>query len=132
MKLDPIQGMNTYSINESRLKNSESKFSEVLKKAQSSQDKEKLINACQEFESLFIHQMISQMRAAIPEGGLLPKSQGEKIFEDMLDEQYALKMSKSGGIGLAKILYEDLSKNLASTNDDEPSTADIPDNSIDK
>ena len=70
-------------------------------------DDAKLMEACQQFESIFIHQMISQMRATIPEGGLFEKARG-KDFQDMLDHEYAQNISKAGGIGLAKILYDQL------------------------
>lgn len=112
MKVDANLGTSALQMASSKMKNSENKFAQILHKAQGTDDQKKLMEACQEFESVFVHKMISQMREAIPEGGLIPKSQGEKIFQDMLDEQYALKISKSGGMGLAKILYDSLSANL--------------------
>jgi len=112
MKVDANLGTSAFQVASSKMKNSENKFAQILHEAQGTDDQKKLMEACQEFESIFVYKMISQMREAIPEGGLIPKSQGEKIFQDMLDEQYALKISKSGGMGLAKILYDSLSANL--------------------
>ncbi|MFZ7102091.1 MAG: rod-binding protein [Peptococcaceae bacterium] len=113
MKIESGMNINSLQAANSKMKNSEDKFQQILKNAQGTDDKEKLMEACQQFESVFVHKMIAQMRAAIPEGGLIPKGQGEKIFQDMLDEQYAQKISKAGGMGLAKILYDQLSANLS-------------------
>jgi len=116
MKIDPLSSSINLTLAASKAQNSENKFQEILNKAaKGKEDDEKLMDACQQFESIFVHQMISQMRAAIPEGGLFEKSQGEKIFQDMLDEKYAENISKAGGIGLAKILYNQLSDTLKKT-----------------
>lgn len=111
MKIDPKTSINNLPLTMNKLNNSDKKFAEILNKVEKGKDEEaKLMDACQQFESIFVHQMISQMRATIPEGGLFEKSQGEKIFQDMLDEKYAENISKAGGIGLAKILYDQLSE----------------------
>ncbi|MGI6227271.1 MAG: rod-binding protein [Peptococcales bacterium] len=109
MKIDINSNINNLPLATSKINNSDKKFAEILTKVENGkEDNAKLMDACQQFESIFIHQMISQMRATIPEGGLFEKSQGEKIFQDMLDEKYAEKISQSGGFGLAKILYDQL------------------------
>ncbi|WP_050069682.1 rod-binding protein [Anaerosalibacter massiliensis] len=70
-------------------------------------DKE-LMDVCKEFEAVFIHMMLKEMRKTIPDNGLIEKSTATKIFEDMFDEEMAKKMSDSeeDGIGIAKILYD--------------------------
>jgi flagellar protein FlgJ len=109
MKIEPNTTINNLTLATGNVKNSDNKFAEILNKVEKGKDDDaKLMEACQQFESIFIHQMISQMRATIPEGGLFEKSQGEKIFQDMLDHEYAQNISKAGGIGLAKILYDQL------------------------
>ena len=85
------------------------KFAEILKEAQKDQEDTKLKEVCQQLESIFVHQMLSQMRNSIPKGGFIQANQGEKIFQDMLDQEYAQKMSKAGGIGLADLMYRQLS-----------------------
>ncbi|NLT94385.1 MAG: flagellar biosynthesis protein FlgJ [Clostridia bacterium] len=113
MKIEPNNTINNLTLAAGKVKNSEGKFSEILNKVEKGKDDAaKLMEACQQFESIFIHQMISQMRATIPEGGLLEKSTGEEIFQDMLDQQYAENISKAGGIGLAKILYDQLAPRI--------------------
>ena len=71
----------------------------------SKKDKE-LMDVCRDFESIFIHMMLKEMRKTIPDGGFVEKSTANKIFEDMFDEEISKEVSKNGeGIGLAKVLY---------------------------
>ncbi len=75
-----------------------------------SQDKEKLKEACQQFESIFINYMLKSMRATVPDGGLFEKGVAYDIVQSMHDMALAEEISLSGGIGLAKQLYDELSK----------------------
>lgn len=57
--------------------------------------------AAQAFESLFLEQLMKEMRAATPEGGLFKRGFAEKTFEEMLDRTYAGLMAKRGGVGIS-------------------------------
>ena len=84
-------------------------------------DKEKkLRESCEGFESIFIQKMWEQMRATIPESGLL-KGREEKFWQSMYDQELAKTMAGAGGIGLADMMYEQLSHSLRSAS---KSTAD--------
>lgn len=74
----------------------------------SEQEQLKLKKTCQDMESVFINLMLSNMRNTVQRSELLPESTGEKIMRSMLDQEMATKMSKAGGIGLAQLLYEQL------------------------
>ena len=74
----------------------------------SEQEQLKLRKTCQDMESVFINLMLSNMRNTVQRSELLPESTGEKIMRSMLDQEMATKMSKAGGLGLAKLLYEQL------------------------
>lgn len=63
----------------------------------------------QEFESLFLQQMLGAMRKTIPEGGLTETSHGREIFTEMLDAEMAKSASRQGGVGLADLIYRQLS-----------------------
>lgn len=67
----------------------------------------------QEFESLFLNEMMKAMRSAnavFAEGNFM-NSNESKTYQDMHDQQLAVTMSKSGGgIGLADVLERQLSK----------------------
>ena len=71
-------------------------------------DKEALRQACQQFESLFLHQIMKGMRKTVVEGEILHGGNAEKIFMDMKDQAVSENMAESGGLGLAEILYSQL------------------------
>ena len=81
----------------------------------------KLREACEGFESIFIQKMWQEMRNAVPKGGLF-QGREEKFWQDMYDQELSKSMTKSGGIGLADMMYEQLSKSLG---DASKSTADM-------
>jgi soluble lytic murein transglycosylase-like protein len=60
----------------------------------------------QDFESLFIHQMLKSMRNTVPKDEEM--SSGRRIFTEMLDEQIANTASRTGNFGLAQIIYKEL------------------------
>ncbi|MEE8300361.1 MAG: rod-binding protein [Desulfatiglandales bacterium] len=64
--------------------------------------------ACAEFESIFITYMLKSMRNTVVEGGLLAKSNEGKIIDSMFDEKLGLGIANSGGIGIGKMLFEQL------------------------
>ena len=78
-------------------------------KGSPSTNKDRLQAACSEFESLFVSYMMQQMRETVPQDGLLQKSQAEKIYTGMLDNEIAKSISTGRGLGLAKAMYEQLS-----------------------
>ena len=65
----------------------------------------RLKEVSQEFESLFLNQMFKTMRNTIPKDDMLNGGLKQEIFEDMLYNEYAVNMSKSGGIGLGDLVY---------------------------
>jgi Rod binding domain-containing protein len=75
-------------------------------------DKEKKLRAsCEAFESVFIQKMWEQMRATVPDGGML-KGREEKFWQGMYDQELSKSMASAGGIGLADMMYEQLSRTL--------------------
>ena len=75
-------------------------------------DDAKLRDASNEFEAIFIQQMLKTMRKTSLESDFINKSEGEKIFRSMLDEQYAILSAKSGRLGLGEMIYQQLKSNL--------------------
>ena len=75
--------------------------------------REALRESAKQFEAVFVYQMISAMRKTVSESSLTPKSNGQKIFESMLDEEWSKKLvNKSGSGSLSEILYRQLSTNM--------------------
>lgn len=69
----------------------------------------KLMNTCIEMESIFVSRMLKEMRNTLPKEKLIDGGFAEKIFDDMLYDEYALNLSKTSNLGLGKMLYNELS-----------------------
>ncbi len=53
--------------------------------------------------------MMQQMRRTVPQNPLFGGGQGEQLFTSMLDSEVAKSISQQRGIGLAPVLYRQLS-----------------------
>jgi len=74
-------------------------------------DQEKALKeACAQFESLFIHQLFKGMRKTVAESKLIHGGNSEKIWEDMRDQALSEELAKGEGLGLARLLYEQLTQ----------------------
>ena len=83
-------------------------IAKVNKKNLSEQDERRLEEACAEFESLFIYQVMKQMRKTIMKSGLTSGGKGEEIFTSMMDQELSKLMSSRQGLGLRDVLIEQL------------------------
>jgi peptidoglycan hydrolase FlgJ len=69
----------------------------------------KLHQAAQQMESLFVDMLFKEMRKSAPSTSLTGKvSNAEQTFGEMLDTKRAEELSKSGALGIGKILEEQL------------------------
>jgi len=84
------------------------------------QDEAKLRKACQDFEAVFIGQIWKQMRSSVPKDGMF-HSKEEESYLSMFDQELSGKMSRSGGIGLSDLLYDNLSQRLVNASRDTDS-----------
>lgn len=73
-------------------------------------DEQKLRKACKEFESILIHQLLTIMRQSIPKTDLFGDRREEELFNSMLDEEIAKQISLTNPLGIADMLYAQLSK----------------------
>lgn len=79
---------------------------------QKASQEQALREAATKFEEFFVNEMFKEMRNEVNPSKLLPKSQGEKIFRGMLDEQYAKSIADSNRFGLGQLIYEQSKKYL--------------------
>jgi murein DD-endopeptidase MepM/ murein hydrolase activator NlpD len=90
-----------------------SRLENRLKTAQRSDgvdQKNELKKSAQDFEAIFIAQMLKVMRETIEESGLMDgEGYGKAIYTDMFDQEIALNMARQGTFGIADSLYENLS-----------------------
>lgn len=82
---------------------------------------ERLRRACQDFESVLTAALLKAMRATVPKSDFFGSEDSEAIFRDMLDTEIAAMAARRGGVGVAEMLYRQLSadglKNTKSTVD---------------
>ncbi|MCP3953481.1 MAG: hypothetical protein GY697_14880 [Desulfobacterales bacterium] len=84
------------------------KAQEISPLEDSSPKAQRLRKACQDMESLFIHQLLKEMRATIPKSGLFGKSHAQDIYTGMLDGRLAQEISQNRGLGLSTLLMRQL------------------------
>jgi Rod binding domain-containing protein len=65
-------------------------------------------SAAQDFEAVFLNQMLQHMFTGIEGEGPFGGGVGVSIWRSFLTEQYAKTFSKAGGIGLADHVYRSL------------------------
>jgi flagellar protein FlgJ len=70
-------------------------------------EQKKLKAAAQQFEAVFLRQMIASMRQASPGDGLFDSSASDQ-FRDMADARVADDMATKGGLGIAEMLIRHL------------------------
>ena len=115
--LNSISNVNNDNISKFNGKTNDSIKSDTFSKViddsvKSNTDKKdlELKKACEHFESYFLNMMFKSMRkTVISQEGLFNKSNAQDIFEDMFYEETSKKMAKQGGIGLANMMYKQLS-----------------------
>jgi flagellar protein FlgJ len=74
-----------------------------------SEDDAALMHAAQEFEGYFLQMMFRAMRDTVhSDDGILPRSETQRIFQDMLDEQTAIAAARGGGMGLAQQIFNQM------------------------
>ena len=85
---------------------------EQPKRAVDPKEAAKLKDTCNQFEALFLYQIMEKARQALPKSDLTGNPMGEDLFKGMLNQELAGKMAQAGGMGLSKMLYDQLSKAL--------------------
>ena len=68
----------------------------------------KILNACQQFESIFINQVLQSIRKGYQIGGLFEESNSMDMYQGMLYQKFSEIMSKSMNNSLAVELYKQI------------------------
>jgi flagellar protein FlgJ len=64
--------------------------------------------AAQDFESVFLNSMFSQMTAGIKGDGPFGDTPGTGVWRSMLTDEYSKSFAKAGGVGIATDVYRTL------------------------
>jgi Rod binding domain-containing protein len=82
-------------------------LADALKKV-SPQAQLKAKGAAQDFESVFLNSMFSQMTSGIKGEGPFGDTPGTGVWRSMLTEEYSKSFAKAGGVGIASDVYRTL------------------------
>ncbi len=77
---------------------------------ESSKRPEALGDAAEQFEAIFLSQMISPMFETLEEDPMFGGGPGEKMYRSLLVEEYGKVLAQTGGVGLADQLQQELIK----------------------
>ena len=85
-----------------------SKASKAVKKAAQSKEMEKIEHAAQDFEAVFIAEMMKPMFEGISTEPPFGGGKGEEVFRSMLLQEYGKIVAQTGGIGMADHVKEQM------------------------
>jgi flagellar protein FlgJ len=71
----------------------------------------KLRKACADFEAIFINYIFQTMRKTVPESNYMTKMPGKDTYTMIMDQKLSQELAnRGGGIGLQKVLYEQMKR----------------------
>ena len=83
-------------------------------------DAERLKQACEDFESIFVDFMLQQMRQTVPQNDLFGGGSAEQLYTSMMDSELAKSISHQRGLGLANQMYRQLMSTAAGKQTKDP------------
>ena len=88
----------------------------------------KLRKSCADFEALFISYIFQTMRKTIPESHTTTKMPGKDTYTMIMDHKLSEDLARRGGIGLQKVLYNQLKRPQGGMNPESGSGVEtVPD-----
>lgn len=73
-------------------------------------DKKTVAHVCQECEAVFLSQLMKQLRHSMLSGEIAPRHSGTDDYWELFDHAVARYLAQSGGVGLGRLLSEQLLK----------------------
>ena len=87
-------------------------------------DREKVAEVARQFEAVLLRQMLQQTRKSVATSSSTSGDSTSGIYDDMINNQLADSISRSGGLGLAKSLQTQLThQTLPSADAPNPAAA---------
>ena len=87
-------------------------------------EERRLRHSAQEIEAVFVQQLIKMMRQASP-GGVLTGT-GQRMYQEMMDEELGKAIAKGGGLGLADMLVRDVLRRQGVQKNPSSAAAPVP------
>jgi len=95
-------------MNATEITNSLARFKTSPAEAAVAADQAKRVG--QEFEALFLSEMLSPVFESIDSDGMFGGGEGEKIFRSMMVQEYGKAIAQSGGVGIADAVQREILK----------------------
>lgn len=102
-----FETINNQTINMSLQANDLAKINQSMP---STKKQSELMEAAQNFEAVFINQMMNIMDSTVEKSDFLRGGKGEEIFKKMMNQNISVEMAKNpaSSFGLAKQIYEQM------------------------
>ncbi len=68
-------------------------------------DETKLKKASEDFEALFINQLMQSMRRTVLKSKFLADAPGKEVYQSLFDREISKKMAQKGALGVGKTIY---------------------------
>jgi len=75
-------------------------------------EQEKVAEVCRQFEAVLLRQILQQARKTVIDSEFNSESATSGIYQDMVTNQLAESISRSGGLGLAQSLQAQLTRQM--------------------
>jgi len=69
-----------------------------------------LQKAAQDFEAVLLNMVLKAMWKTIPKSGLFEENSSNQIYEGLMHSSLSEEMASNGGLGIAKVLAQQLSR----------------------
>lgn len=93
------------------LRASDTPFDQLAKNPKFS-DQEKIAEAGRQFEAVLLRQILTEATKTVFKSTMNPESSSTGIYQDMITNNLADQMSRAGGIGLSRVLNQQLQHEL--------------------
>lgn len=82
----------------------------ALDRARATRDQRRIDEAAQDFEAVFISEMLKPMFNMVEVDETFGGGKGEEVFRDLMVQEYGKSIAKQGGIGLSAQIKAELIK----------------------
>lgn len=89
------------------------------KKLKDAREMEKIAEKSEEFEAVFISEMMKPMFEGLTTSGTFGGGKGEEVFRGMLIQEYGKVLAKTGGVGIADAVKNELIRTQEQRSNDQ-------------
>ncbi|GEM_PF-438362 len=83
-------------------------------------ESEKIAEAARQFEAVLLRQILESTQKSVFQSKYTDNSTASGIYRDMITNQLADSISKSGSVGLAQVLHKEFTRQLAAEKEQNP------------